>query len=115
VVAVEAARRGAEVLATDFAPGMVEVMRRNFAAEGLDTRAEVMDGLALDLEDEARADRRGSASLTEPPVRGLASRRAAEHRGCQQIAQPRCGSFRLHAVPFPDGAATLSLARLICA
>ncbi len=27
VVAAEAARRGAEVLATDFAPGMVEVMR----------------------------------------------------------------------------------------
>jgi ubiquinone/menaquinone biosynthesis C-methylase UbiE len=52
VVALEAARRGAEVLATDFAPGMVEVMRRRFAAEGLDARAEVMDGQALDLEDE---------------------------------------------------------------
>jgi 2-polyprenyl-3-methyl-5-hydroxy-6-metoxy-1,4-benzoquinol methylase len=35
VVAVEAARRGAEVLATDFAPGMVELMRRRFASEGL--------------------------------------------------------------------------------
>jgi SAM-dependent methyltransferase len=53
VVAVEAARRGAEVLATDFAPGMVEVMRRRFAAEGLDARAEVMDGQALGLEDES--------------------------------------------------------------
>jgi len=53
VVAVEAARRGAEVLATDFAPGMVELMRRRFAAEGLDARAEVMDGQALDLEDES--------------------------------------------------------------
>jgi SAM-dependent methyltransferase len=52
VVAVEAARRGAEVLATDFAPGMVEVMRRRFAAEGLEARAEVMDGQALGLDDE---------------------------------------------------------------
>ena len=53
VVAIEAARRGAEVLATDFAPGMVEVMRRRLAAEGLDARAEVMDGQALGLEDES--------------------------------------------------------------
>ena len=53
VVAVEAARRGAEVLATDFAPGMVELMRRRFAAEGLDARAEVMDGQALGVEDES--------------------------------------------------------------
>lgn len=53
VVAVEAARRGAEVLATDFAPGMVDVMRRRFTAEGLDARAEVMDGQALGLEDES--------------------------------------------------------------
>jgi ubiquinone/menaquinone biosynthesis C-methylase UbiE len=53
VVALEAARRGAEVLATDFAPGMVEVMRRRFAAEGLDTRAEVMDGQALSLHDQS--------------------------------------------------------------
>jgi ubiquinone/menaquinone biosynthesis C-methylase UbiE len=53
VVAVEAARRGAEVLATDFAPGMVKLMRRRFPAEGLDARAKVMDGQALDLEDES--------------------------------------------------------------
>ena len=53
VVALEAARRGAEVVATDFAPGMVEVMRRRFAAEGLNARAEVMDGQALGLEDES--------------------------------------------------------------
>jgi SAM-dependent methyltransferase len=53
VVAIEAARRRAEVLATDFAPGMVEVMRRRFAAEGLDARAEVMDGQALDVDDES--------------------------------------------------------------
>jgi SAM-dependent methyltransferase len=53
VAAVEAARRGAEVLATDFAPGMVEVMRRRFAVEGLAARAEVMDGQALSLEDQS--------------------------------------------------------------
>ena len=53
VVAMEAARRGAEVLATDFARGMVERMRRHFAAEGLDARAEVMDGQALAVEDES--------------------------------------------------------------
>ena len=53
VLAGEAARRGAEVLATDFAPGMVEVMRRRFAAEVLDARVEVMDGQALGLEDES--------------------------------------------------------------
>ena len=53
VVAAEAARRGAEVLATDFAPGMVAVMRRRFAAEGLGARAEVMDGQALGLEGES--------------------------------------------------------------
>ena len=52
VLALEAARRGAEV-ATDFAPGMVEVMRRRFAGEGLDTRAEVMDGQALSLHDQS--------------------------------------------------------------
>jgi SAM-dependent methyltransferase len=50
-VAIEAARRGADVLATDFAPGMVEVMRRRFAAEGLQGGAEVMDGQDLDLDD----------------------------------------------------------------
>jgi ubiquinone/menaquinone biosynthesis C-methylase UbiE len=43
-----AARSGAEVLATDFAPGMVARVRERAAAEGL-TRltAEVMDGQAL--------------------------------------------------------------------
>jgi ubiquinone/menaquinone biosynthesis C-methylase UbiE len=52
LVAAEAARRGADVLATDFAPGMVETMRRRFAAEGLSARAEVMDGQSLSLDDE---------------------------------------------------------------
>ena len=50
VVAIEAAQRGADVLATDFAPGMVEVIRRRFAVEGLDARAELMDGQDLDLD-----------------------------------------------------------------
>lgn len=50
-LSVEAARRGARVLATDFAPGMVDVLRRRFKAEGLDGRAEVMDGQALALDD----------------------------------------------------------------
>ena len=53
VVAIEAARRGADVLATDFAPGMVEVIRQRFAIEGVDARAEVMDGQDLDLDDES--------------------------------------------------------------
>ncbi len=44
---------GAEVLATDFAPGMVELMRCHFAAEGLDAQAEVMDGQVLGLEDQS--------------------------------------------------------------
>jgi magnesium-protoporphyrin O-methyltransferase len=35
VLSVEAARRGARVLATDFAPGMVEIIRRRFESEGL--------------------------------------------------------------------------------
>lgn len=49
---LRAARAGADVLATDFAPGMVEHLRRRAGAEGL-TRlsAEVMDGQALALPD----------------------------------------------------------------
>jgi SAM-dependent methyltransferase len=50
VVSVEAARRGARVLATDFAPGMVEIVRRRFESEGLPGEAEVMDGQNLELE-----------------------------------------------------------------
>jgi ubiquinone/menaquinone biosynthesis C-methylase UbiE len=51
VVSIEAARRGADVLATDFAPGMVEVIRQRLAADGLDARTEVMDGQDLELDD----------------------------------------------------------------
>jgi ubiquinone/menaquinone biosynthesis C-methylase UbiE len=72
VVAVEAAAR-ADVLATDFAPGMVEVMRRRFAAEGLSARAEVMDGQALSLDDESfdRRHRRFGLIFFPQPLSGL--------------------------------------------
>jgi len=48
-----AARRGAEVLATDFAPGMVELLRARASDRGLDeqVRTAVMDGQALDAPD----------------------------------------------------------------
>lgn len=48
-----AAARGADVLATDFAPGMVELLARRFAASGYGSaQAVVMDGQALDLDDD---------------------------------------------------------------
>jgi SAM-dependent methyltransferase len=51
-VAFEAARRGADVLATDFSPGMVEYMRARIAEDGLsNVKAELMDGQALGLPD----------------------------------------------------------------
>ena len=51
-LALRAGRRGAAVLATEFAPGMVERLAERFAAEGLDRcRAEVMDGQALTVAD----------------------------------------------------------------
>jgi ubiquinone/menaquinone biosynthesis C-methylase UbiE len=47
-VSLQAAARGAEVTAIDFAPGMVDVLRRRLAAAGRDgARVEVMDGQAL--------------------------------------------------------------------
>lgn len=50
---LRAARLGAEVTATDFAPGMVEFLRERFASEGLDRcTTDVMDGQALDLADD---------------------------------------------------------------
>lgn len=49
---LSAARAGAEVLATDFAPGMVDRLRARIAAAGLPgMAAEVMDGQALTLPD----------------------------------------------------------------
>lgn len=51
--AFAAAARGAEVLATDFAPAMVELLRDRAAERGLGDRvqAAVMDGQALDVPD----------------------------------------------------------------
>lgn len=47
-----AARAGAEVLATDFAPGMVDRLRERIVAEGLSgISAEIMDGQALAVPD----------------------------------------------------------------
>lgn len=48
-----AARRGAEVLATDFAPAMVELLRARAAEHGFGgrVRTAVMDGQALDVPD----------------------------------------------------------------
>ena len=52
--ALRAAARGAEVLATDFAPGMVETLERAAAKRtGGRLRAAVMDGQALDLADDS--------------------------------------------------------------
>jgi ubiquinone/menaquinone biosynthesis C-methylase UbiE len=49
-----AAREGIDVLATDFAPGMIARLRQRAEAEGLDRiRAEVMDGQALSVTDGA--------------------------------------------------------------
>lgn len=52
-LALPAARAGADVLATDLAPEMVERLARRARAEGLaNLDARVMDGMALALEDE---------------------------------------------------------------
>lgn len=50
-LALEAARRGAQVRAVDFASGMVELLRVRASQQGLELVADVMDGQALDLED----------------------------------------------------------------
>jgi SAM-dependent methyltransferase len=53
VLALAAARAGAEVLATDFALGMVEHLQRRFGDEALPGRVELMDGQALALPPES--------------------------------------------------------------
>lgn len=54
VMAIAAAHKGANVLATDFAPMMVERLSTRVADLGLSSiRAAVMDGQALDAEDES--------------------------------------------------------------
>ena len=51
-LSIPAARRGARVLATDFAPAMVKRLQARARAEKLDgVEARVMDATALDLED----------------------------------------------------------------
>jgi SAM-dependent methyltransferase len=50
-LALEAARRGASVLATDFAPGMVAVLRHHLEEAGLAAEVQTMDGQALSVED----------------------------------------------------------------
>ena len=46
------ARRVKSLLATDFAPGMIDVLRARMEAAGAtNVRCEVMDGQALELED----------------------------------------------------------------
>lgn len=53
-VSIPAARAGAEVLAVDIAPTMVERLTERAEAEGLpNLRAEVGDGTALDLDDDS--------------------------------------------------------------
>ena len=53
-LSLPAARLGAEVLATDLSPRMTERLQARARAEGLGTvEARVMDGHALDLEDDA--------------------------------------------------------------
>jgi SAM-dependent methyltransferase len=51
--ALQAAARGAGVLATDFAPGMLDELARRAAAADLTVATAVMDGQALDLPDDA--------------------------------------------------------------
>lgn len=52
VVALSAAKLGAEVLATDFSPKMADRLRERVSADGLaNVGVEVMDGQALDLPD----------------------------------------------------------------
>lgn len=54
VLALTAGRLGAEVMATDFSPAMVERLRDRIGAEGLvKVTAEVMDGQELSLPDHA--------------------------------------------------------------
>lgn len=50
-LSIPAARLGAEVLATDVSTEMIEALTARAAAEGLTLKARVMDGHALDLED----------------------------------------------------------------
>lgn len=52
-LSVTARDRGAVVTATDFAPGMVDVLRRRLGGPGSDAEVAVMDAASLDLPDDA--------------------------------------------------------------
>lgn len=74
-LSIPGARRGARVLATDIAPTMVERLRERARAEGLaDLEAAVMDGCALDLDDDTFdvAGSMNGVSLFPDLERGLA-------------------------------------------
>jgi SAM-dependent methyltransferase len=81
---VRAARRGGQVTSIDFASGMVEVLRSRTAAEGLDVRAEVMDGQQLDLPD---AEFHAACSMF----------------GLMFFPDPSAGARELHRVLAPGG------------
>ena len=84
VVALEAARRGAAVVATDFAPGMLDELRRRAAEERLDVRAELRDGQDLGFDD-------GSFELTTSAF------------GLIFFPAPAAGLAELHRVLRPGG------------
>lgn len=73
-VTIPAARRGAEVLAVDLSPEMVDYLRARVREEGLhDVEARVMDACDLELEDDAfdmAASQNGVSLLPDLP-RGL--------------------------------------------
>ncbi len=52
-LSIPAARLGARVLATDLSPGMLEMLGRRANSEGLDIETRVMDGHALELDDDS--------------------------------------------------------------
>jgi ubiquinone/menaquinone biosynthesis C-methylase UbiE len=52
-LSIPAARRGAEVLATDHSPVMLERLKARARAEGLEVETRVMDGHALELDDDS--------------------------------------------------------------
>ncbi|WP_011581783.1 MULTISPECIES: alpha/beta fold hydrolase [Chelativorans] len=52
-LSIPAARLGADVVATDISPAMIEKLRARAAGEGLAIEARVMDGHALELADES--------------------------------------------------------------
>ena len=74
-LSIPAARIGAEVVATDLAPAMIERLNARARAEGLSTlRGRTMDGHALDLDDDAFdvAASMNGVSLFLDMARGLA-------------------------------------------